>query len=151
MKNLQEQISRIQEMMGVISEDLYSPAGAELTPNRLVVHVSNPVWRENIKLTGLQVSVGDCYSNHVGDFISDNKDLYTGCQPAIFATNSLNKKDRFDSTYDDDIWLIDTECAGVKWYWDIHFEWGDYPHIVTFENISPECIKLIHKGTGKSH
>ena len=33
--------------------------------------------------------------------------------------------------------------------WD--FENDDYSHhIVTFEDISPDCLKLIHKGTGKS-
>jgi hypothetical protein len=63
----------------------------------------------------------------------------------------MDKKYRFDSTYDDDVWLINTECANVKWYRDKHFDFGPYKHIVTFENISPECIKLIYKGTGKSH
>ena len=134
--NLQEQIRRI------LREELYSPGGSEMEPNKFVVHQSNRMWRKNIKLTGLQVSVGECYQMHVGGD--------TECKPAIFATNSLNKEDMFDDGYDDDIWLIDTECSGVQWYWDSHFEHGDYPHIVTFENISPDCIKLIHKGTGKS-
>jgi len=35
---------------------------------------------------------------------------------------------------------------------DRHFDGGDYQkHIVTFNNISPDCIKLIYKGTGKSY
>jgi hypothetical protein len=77
---------------------------------------------------------------------------YTECQPAIFATDSMNKEDMFDSGYNDDIWLIDTECAKVTWYRDAHFEGGDYEHhIVTFEDISPDCLKLIHEGTGKSY
>jgi hypothetical protein len=135
--NLQEQIRRI------LREELYSPGGTEMTPNKFVVHQSSPVWRENIKLIGLQTSVGDCYQNHVGGDVE--------CQPAIFATDSLKKEDMFDDGYDDDIWLINTECAGVTWYRDAHFEDGDYAHhIVTFENIPTKCIKLIHKGTGKS-
>ena len=72
-------------------------------------------------------------------------------EPLYFEPYTPNKEDMFDDGYDDDIWLIDTECAGVTWYRDAHFEGGDYEqHIVTFENISPECIKLIYKGTGES-
>ena len=100
------------------------------------------MWRDNIELNGLQTSVGDCYQSHVGGDV--------GCKPSIFATDSLEENKMFDSSYDDDIWIINTECAGVIWYSDKHFEYGEYPHIVTFDNISPDCIKLIHKGTGKS-
>ena len=140
--NLQESIRRI------LREETYSPAGDEYTPGRYVVHKSPPQWRKNIGLRGLQVSVGECYENHVMGLYGE---WYTECQPAIFATDSLNEEDMFDSTYNDDTWLIDTECAGVSWYIDAHFESDDYSHhIVTFEDISPDCLKLIHKGTGKS-
>lgn len=136
--NLRQTIKRI------IREELYSPSGDEHTPNKFIVHKSNPVWRDNIELTGLQVSVGDCYQEYVG---GDEQ-----CKESIFATDSLNKKDMFDSTRDDDIWLIDTECADVTWYKDKHFNNTKYKHhIVAFKNISPNCIKLLHKGTGKSH
>jgi hypothetical protein len=140
--NLQETIRRI------LREELYSPAGEEYTPARVVVHTSNPVWRENIKLTGLQVSVGECYQVYVNR--NETNPDKIKCKKAIFATDSLKNRDMFNSTYDDDIWLINTECANVKWYKDKHFDFGPYKHIVTFENISPECIKLIYKGTGKS-
>ena len=132
----------------ILREETYSPAGDEYTPGRYVVHKSPPQWRKNIGLRGLQVSVGECYENHVMGLYGE---WYTECQPAIFATDSLNEEDMFDSTYNDDTWLIDTECAGVSWYIDAHFESDDYSHhIVTFEDISPDCLKLIHKGTGKS-
>lgn len=130
--NLQKQIRKI------LMEEMYSPKGNEYEPKKFVVHKSNPVWRKDIQLTGLQVSVGDCYQGYVG---GDEE-----CQEAIFATDSLKEKDMFDSTYDDDIWLIDTECAGVTWYKDKHFEGGDYKyHIVTFKNISSDCIKLLRE------
>ena len=136
--NLQESIRRI------LREETYSPASDEYTPGEYVVHKSNPVWRDNIELTGLQTSVGDCYQQHVG---GDEE-----CKPSIFATDSLDEKNMFDSTYDDDIWIINTECAEVTWYKDRHFDNGDYKHhIVTFENISSECLRLLHKGTGKSY
>ena len=133
--NLQESIRRI------LREETYSPAGDEYTPGRYVVHKSNPVWRKNIKENGLQVSVGDCYQIHVGGDVE--------CKKAIFATDSLNDREHFYSTYDDDTWLIDTECANVTWHKDRHFDFYGSKHIVTFENISPDCIKLIHEGTGK--
>jgi hypothetical protein len=37
----------------------------------------------------------------------------------------------------------------VKWYKDKHFE-SSKKHIVTFENIPPKAIKLIHEGNGRS-
>lgn len=123
----------------ILREEVYSPAGNKYIPGRVVLHKSNPAWRGNIKLTGLQVSVGDCYRQYVGGDID--------CKKSIFATDSIDREYIFDSTYDDDIWLINTECANVTWYKDKHFE-GGY-HIVTFENISPNCLKLIYKGSGK--
>ena len=135
--NIQESIRRI------LKEETYSPAGDEYAPGRYVVHKSPKHWRENIELTGLQVGVGDCYQEYVGGDVE--------CRESIFATDSTNEEDMFDSTYDDDIWVIDTECANVSWYKDKHFEGGDYKyHIVTFEDISPDCLELIHEGTGKS-
>jgi hypothetical protein len=134
--NLRESIRRI------LREEFYSPQGQEYTPDKFVVHKSNPVWRKNIKDNGLQVSVGDCYQIHVGGDVE--------CKKAIFATDSLNDREHFYSTYDDDTWLINTECANVTWYSDLHFDGVGNKHIVTFENIPPDCIKLIHKGTGKS-
>ena len=138
--NLQENIRRI------IREE-QRVKGEEVTPEKYVAHSSNPVNRKNISITGLQVSLGECYSIYA----DSNYEKVDECVPAIFATNSLKKKDLFDSTYDDDIWVIDTEIAGVQWYKDAHFEGGDYKHIVTFENIPVDVIKLIYKGTGKSY
>jgi len=119
----------------------YSPAGKEITPNKIVIHKSSPVWRESILKIGLQASAGDCYKTYVG--------YGEKCVPAIFATNSTNKRAWFDSTYNDDVWGINTEMIpDVKWYKDKHFE-SRSKHIVTFENIPPKAIKLIHEGTGK--
>ena len=133
--NLQESIRRI------LREEDYSPAGKEITPNNIVIHKSNPVWRENILKTGLQVSAGECYKTYVG--------YGTKCKPAIFATNSTNKRAWFDSTYDDDIWEINTRMIpDVKWYKDKHFG-SVSKHMVTFQNIPPDCLNLINKGTGK--
>ena len=118
--------------------------GEEITPGRYVVHSSNPSNRDNISTTGLQVSLGECYLIYADSNYGEDEE----CVPAIFATDSLKKKDMFDSTYDDDIWVIDTERANVQWYKDAHFDGGDTKHIVTFENIPVDAIRLIYKGTG---
>lgn len=118
--------------------------GEKITPGRYVVHSSNPSNRDNISTTGLQVSLGECYLIYADSNYGEDEE----CVPAIFATDSLKKKDMFDSTYDDDIWVIDTERANVQWYKDAHFDGGDTKHIVTFEDIPVDAIRLIYKGTG---
>ena len=124
----------------VINED-YNPAGKEVTPNEIVVHKANPMFRDSIMSEGLKTKAGECYRIYVG--------YGTKCKPAIFATNSTNKRAWFDSTYDDDIWFIDTtKIPDVKWFKDRHFE-STKKHIVTFENIPPEALTLKYEGTGK--
>jgi hypothetical protein len=133
--NLQENIRRI------LMED-YSPAGKEIIPNSIVVHKSNPIFRDNIMSEGLKVKDGECYKIYVG--------YGTKCKPAIFATNSTNKRAWFDSTYDDDIWEINTEMIpDVKWYKDRHFE-SIKKHIVTFQNIPSEALTLKYEGSGRN-
>ena len=120
----------------------YSPAGKEITPNQIVVHKSNPKFRDKIMENGLKVRAGECYKIYVGYGVK--------CKPAIFATNSTNKRAWFDSTYDDDIWFIDTtKIPDVKWFKDRHFE-SRSKHIVTFQDIPKEAITLKYEGTGSS-
>jgi hypothetical protein len=132
--NLKESIRRI------LRED-YSPAGKEVIPNKIVIHKSTPIFRESILKNGLQVKTGECYKLYVGWRIK--------CEPAIFATNSSNKRAWFQSTYDDDIWEINTEMIpDVKWYKDRHYD-SKSKHIVTFQDIPSEALRLIYQGTGK--
>jgi hypothetical protein len=91
---------------------------------------------------GLKVRAGECYKIYVGYGVK--------CKPAIFATNSTNKRAWFDSTYDDDIWFIDTTMIpDVKWFKDRHFE-SRSKHIVTFQDIPKEAITLKYEGTGSN-
>jgi hypothetical protein len=119
----------------------YSPAGKEITPNKVVIHKSNPKFRDRISNEGLKASAGECYKIYAG--------YGEKCIPAIFATNSINKRAWFDSTYDDDVWVINTELIpNVKWYKDRHFE-SSKKHIVTFDNIPSEAIELMREGSGR--
>jgi len=132
--NLQESIRRI------LREEDYSPAGKKITPNSIIIHKSNPMFRDKIMEQGLKVRAGECYKVYVGYGVK--------CKPAIFATNSTNKRAWFDSTYDDDIWEINTEMIpDVKWYKDRHFE-STKKHIVTFQDIPKEALTLKYEGTG---
>lgn len=120
--------------------------GEEITPGKYVVHTSSKGNRDSISEYGIRAVLGECYMIYA----DSNYDEDDECVPAVFATDSLKKKDMFDSTYDDDIWVIDTERANVQWYKDAHFDGGDYKHhIVTFEDIPVDAIRLIYKGTGQ--
>ena len=120
----------------------YSPAGKEITPNKIIVHKSNPSNRNKILEQGLKVRSGECYKTYAG--------YGEKCIPAIFATNTTNKRAWFDSTYDDDIWYIDTTMIpDVKWFKDRHFE-SSKKHIVTFQDIPSEALTLFYEGSGKS-
>jgi hypothetical protein len=131
----------MKELIRKILREEYSPAGKEIIPNRIIVHKSNPMFRDNIMSEGLKAKAGECYRIYVG--------YGTKCKPAIFATNSTNKRAWFDSTYDDDIWFIDTtKIPDVKWFKDRHFE-STKKHIVTFDNIPPEALTLKYEGTGR--
>lgn len=117
-------------------------AGGGLIPtntNRFIYHKSNPIFRERIDKEGLITK------RKSETWLSDTpiKDK------VIFATNSDNKKDWFDSTYDDDVYKIDTSKSDNTWYKDPNFDWKDSKYIITFTNIPRKAIRLIYKGTGK--
>jgi hypothetical protein len=141
--NLNEEISRMKQIMTVICED-YSPAGKEVPReelNQSVVHKSNPKNRENILNNGLTPRAGECYKTYAGYGVK--------CTPAIFATNTTNPRAFFDPYVDDDIWEIDTtKIPNIKWYKDKHYESGK-KHIVTFEPIPVEALKLRDKDNFK--
>ena len=58
-----------------------------------------------------------------------------------------------DGEFDDDVWEIDTTKINNTWHQDSNYDYdrmvgGYFPHIVTYEDIPPSAIKLIHKGEG---
>ncbi|HRW22759.1 MAG TPA: hypothetical protein P5509_12375 [Bacteroidales bacterium] len=115
--------------------------GKVVKPKNVVFHTGNPMFRDKILKMGLVPQIGDSYRMHYED--NGVKPI-----PAIFAVNVGSIKDVYDSTYDDDIWEIDTKKANVKWFKDIHI-YSDVA-ILTFETIPPNALKLVKKGTGKS-
>lgn len=111
----------------------------EVVANKLIYHKSNPLFRKEIEKLGL-IPKGKSET-----WLSDTN--ISG--KVIFATNSDKPEEWFDSTYDDDTYEISTKGLSNKWYNDPNFE-VDSNHIITFEPIPIENIKLIYTGTGHS-
>lgn len=111
----------------------------QVPPNRFLYHTSNPIFRDKISREGL-VPKGKGES-WLSDTDIDGE--------VIFAVNSDDKKDWWDSTYDDDIYRIDTGGLSNTWYVDPNFDLED-KRVITFEKIPPASIELIHKGSGDS-
>jgi len=109
----------------------------DVKPNKFLYHTSNPSFRDSITKQGL-IPKGKSEA-WLSDTNIDGE--------VIFAVNSDNKKDWWDSTYDDDIYRIDTTKLDNKWYCDPNFDMKDH-RIITFEKIPSSSIKLIHKGSG---
>jgi hypothetical protein len=134
MKDLKQFIkTTIQEFLN----ENYTSHLIEVIPNRYVYHTSNPIFRDKISKEGLiPKGKGEGW---LSDTNIDGE--------VIFAVNSDNKDDWWDSTYDDDIYRIDTNKIKNKWYNDPNFDLEDN-RIITFENIPLNSIKLIYKGKG---
>ena len=113
----------------------------EVVPNRYVYHTSNPIFRDKIFKEGLIPK--EKSESWLSDTKIDGK--------VIFAVNSDNEKEWWDSGYNDDIYRIDTSKLNNKWFLDPNFQEGIYKvenntAVVTFENIPIDAIKLIYKG-----
>lgn len=111
----------------------------QVIPNKYIYHTSNPIFRNKISKEGLIVKGKS--ETWLSNTNIDGE--------VIFAVNSDNKKDLWNSTYDDDIYRIETISLNNKWYNDPNFDLKD-KRIITFENIPTNSIKLIYKGTGDS-
>jgi hypothetical protein len=111
----------------------------EVEPNKFLYHTSNPMSRDKIAKQGLMPK------GKSEAWLSDTN--IKG--KVIFAVNSDNKDDWWNSTYDDDIYRIDSTKLKNKWYVDPNFS-EDAKRVITFENIPVKAIKLIYKGTGES-
>lgn len=110
----------------------------KVNQNRYLYHTSNPIFRDNISKEGL------IPQEKSAAWLSDTK--IDG--KVIFAVNSDDKEDWWESTWDDDIYRIDTTKLKNKWYIDPNFDLRS-TRIITFEPIPRNAIKLIYKGTGK--
>ncbi len=112
-----------------------------LTPvkvGKFIYHQSNPIFRNKISKEGLTPKAKS--ETWLSDTAIDGK--------VIFATNSDNPKDWFDTTYDDDIYRIDTSMLHNNWFVDPNFEGFNNKHVITFESIPLTAIELVHKGSG---
>ena len=110
--------------------------------NRFLYHKSAPKLRHFIKSNGLLPYRGE-------QWIDTNLEAIK--EPAVFATNSENKTEWFDSCYDDDVWRIDTnKLNNTQWQEDPAFCWQyKNKHIYTTTKIPIEALELIYLGSGE--
>ena len=128
-------MNKINEIINDEITKLFTP----INVNNFVYHKSNPIFRNEIKRNGL-------IPKRKSESWLSNTPIEG---KVIFATNSDNPNDWFDSTYDDDTYKINTTIIKNKWYPDPNFS-GNHNHIITFEPIPSQAIQLIYKGSGKS-
>lgn len=107
---------------------------------KYLFHKSSYSIRNKILNDGLKATVGASTDIHSGD-----KNL----QPGVFLFDG-NKK-VYDSTYDDDIWVIDTsKLDKTKFIKDYdEFMYKTFGSVVYTEDISKTKIELIYKGSKK--
>lgn len=119
----------------VLSESVFDGGLQGVEPGRYVYHTSNPIFRDMISKQGLIPK-------------ERSEAWLTGTKidgKVIFAVNSDDPSDWWDSTYDDDIYRINTSGLNNKWYVDPNFDLED-KRIITFERIPLDSIELIKKG-----
>jgi hypothetical protein len=103
----------------------------------IVLHTSNPIFRESIDREGL-IPKQESWGNAIGSDM--NKEL--GDKGVIFVKTD---GEPFDHGYDDDVWEIDTTKINNEWFDDEYTNSSKY----TFEPIPRSVIRLIYKGTGE--
>ena len=109
---------------------------------RFVYHKSNPAFRDAIAKVGL-IPKGKSEA-----WLSDTP--ISG--KVIFVTDSPNENEWFDSTYDDDVYKIDTSRLKNVFYKDPNFAHSaDTKFLFTYEPIPVSALELIYKGTGESY
>jgi hypothetical protein len=110
--------------------------------SRYVWHVSNKIHRESIAKTGL---IPQTFEKSVW---AQSPELYY--PPAIFVNNHDNYDEWFhldeskyipSTTFETDVWRIDTSKLDLKWYLDLN-KGGKSEYLYTKEMIPVESIQL---------
>jgi hypothetical protein len=121
-------------------ESFRSDGYQEVEVSRYLYHRSAPVFRDLISDEGLIPQRGE-------QWLSDTR--IDG--EAVFATDSSDPKDLFDSGWDDDLWRIDTRDLDNRWYRDPNFlDYEDSRHVFTLDRVPVEAIELVYQGSGDS-
>lgn len=128
-----------------IIKDILSYIGKEpLEIPEKLYHKGNPKYRDDILKNGLEPRIGDSYSLFYTDNMGYTKDEL---EPLVFLYD--RNIEEYDSTYDDDIYEIDTRKLD-KDYLSKDKALPEYCY--TYKSrIWPHAFKLIYKGTGKDN
>lgn len=101
-----------------------------------VYHVAPPLLRDTIRQSGLTPQQGNCHDSYE-------------YPAAIFICNvpDIKHPEMFDSTWDDDVWEIDTSKIDNIFFQDINFTTEHY--CFTLKEIPVTALTLIKEGTGE--
>jgi hypothetical protein len=139
--NLQENLNRIKQVMGLMEEKVKYDRNTltAANPKSPLYHSSSYKNRDNILKNGLTPKLGTHTSNYIGNNYNGEVETI----PLIWAM-ALDANNLFGA-YGGDVWEIDLTKANVKWYIDfIHQNDVDKKEFyVTPDSIPPSAIKLI--------
>lgn len=119
-----------------VFESAYNLIKTDMPNVHVLYHTSNPHFRNNIAKEGLTPQVGASYSAHYND--------KTNLLPGIFLS-----VEKYDSTYDDDIYEIDTAKLDPNKLYKDPDEEIDCGWFLYADAIPVNAIKLIYKGSGE--
>lgn len=102
-------------------------------------HKASPFFRQKIKREGLIPQVGDSYSAHWDDA--------TDLIPGVFLYD-INKQE-YDTTYDDDIWEVDTTKLNKNYFIKDpdEYMYETFGSVLYRGLIQPYLLKLVKKGS----
>ena len=105
---------------------------------KALFHKANPLYRKSIATKGLIPQIGDSYKCH-WEGTEDKNNLI----PLVFLYD-IKKDEEYDSTYDDDIWAVDTSQLDIA---HIGKDPDPWMKSLTYDKpIPPSALKLIYKG-----
>ena len=107
----------------------------------VMLHKAPKDVRKMIMSDGLKAQVGASYQGHW-----EGKALV----PSVFLYSP--DKEEYDTTYDDDVWAVDTSRLDkTRFQTDPdEYMYKTYGSVIYTDNIPPSCLKLVKKGTGES-
>ena len=106
----------------------------------MLLHKANPAFREDIRTQGLLPQIGPSYECHY----EDEEEMKPHFVPCVFACLTCE----YDSTWDDDVWVIDTRTAEAVWESDPAM-WPAFPaYVRTRQPVPAAALLLAHAGTG---
>ena len=129
--------SSLKQIHSILTRLCFEQSLEQVAPAEYVYHVSHPDNRISILANGLEPRLG-----------KNIWDIEDGYKPAVYVTTSVSNGDLFYDNYDNDVWQISTNGLSNKFYLDGNYVGRSNLHLVTYDRIPSNFLKLIYKGSG---